>query len=155
MNPWQTPAAILQVRRILTSYRHWFGDELIPGALALEGEQLAEVAYRTQRTLLSHGPQADPILNYGNAATLALWGFSWSELIATPSRLTAEAMEREERQRFLEQVARHGYVANYRGIRIAKNGQRFWIEKAAVWNVLNEQGEKIGQAASFDRWKPV
>ena len=46
-----------------------------------------------------------------------------------------------------------GYVADYRGIRIAKNGQRFWIEQAAVWNVLDEQGGKIGQAASFSSWK--
>lgn len=153
MHPWQTPAAILQVRRILTSYRHWFGQDLLSGALALDGEQLAEAAYHAPFSLLSHGSQPDPILNYGNAATLALWGYSWEELTATPSRLTAEPMERSARQRFLEQVNSQGYVADYRGIRIAKNGQRFWIEQAAVWNVLDEQGEKIGQAASFSSWK--
>ncbi|WP_457437046.1 MEKHLA domain-containing protein [Pseudomonas sp. TE3786] len=155
MQPWQTPAAILQVRRLLTSYRHWFGHELIPGALALSAEQLAAVAYHAPATLLSHGNQADPILNYGNAATLALWGYSWEELTATPSRLTAEPMERSERQRFLEQVGSQGHVADYRGIRIARNGQRFWIEQAAVWNVLNEQGEQIGQAASFSEWQLI
>ena len=152
MHPWQTPAAILQVRRILSSYRHWFGHDLLPGVLDLRAEQLADAAYHADRTLLSHGTQADPVLNYGNAATLALWGYSWDELTATPSRLTAEPMERSDRQRFLEQVNSQGHVADYRGIRIAKNGQRFWIEQAGVWNVLDEQGEKIGQAASFDRW---
>ncbi|GLK87317.1 MEKHLA domain-containing protein [Pseudomonas turukhanskensis] len=155
MQPWKTPASILQVRRILTSYRHWLGHDLLSGALDLGAEQLADAAYYAPRTLLSHGNQGDPVLNYGNAATLALWGYSWDELTATPSRLTAEPMERSERQRFLEQVSSQGHVTDYRGVRIAKNGQRFWIEKAAVWNVLDEQGEKIGQAASFDSWKLI
>jgi PAS domain-containing protein len=155
MQPWQTPASILHVRRILTSYRHWFGHDLIPGALGLSADAMAEAAYHAPRTLLSHGKQTDPVLNYGNAATLALWGYSWDELTATPSRLTAEPMERSERQRFLEQVRTQGHVADYRGIRIAKNGQRFWIEQAAVWNVLDEHGEHIGQAASFDTWKLI
>lgn len=153
MHPWQTPASILQLRRVLTSYRHWLGKDLLPGALSLSGEQLAEAAFTAPFTLLSHGNQADPILNYGNAATLDLWGYSWDELTATPSRLTAEPMERSERQRFLEQVSAHGFVADYRGIRIGKSGQRFWIEQATVWNVLDEHGEKVGQAASFSAWK--
>lgn len=71
MHPWQTPASILQLRRVLTSYRHWLGKDLLPGALRLSGEQLAEAAFTAPFTLLSHGNQADPILNYGNAATLA------------------------------------------------------------------------------------
>jgi hypothetical protein len=153
MRPWQSPAALLHVQRILSSYRHWFGHDLLPGTYGLSGQHLAEAAYHANRVLLAHGNQADPILNYGNAATQNLWGYSWEELTATPSRLTAEPMERGDRQRFLEQVNSRGHVADYRGIRVAKNGQRFWIEQAAVWNVLDEQGEKIGQAASFTSWK--
>jgi len=152
MHPWQTPATVQQVRRLLASYQHWLGEELLPGALQLSDSQLAEAAFNAPFTLLSHGHQADPILNYGNAAVLELWGYSWDELTTTPSRLTAEPMERSERQGFLEQVSRHGYVADYRGIRIAKTGQRFWIEQATVWNVLDEQGDTIGQAATFSSW---
>lgn len=155
MHPWQAPSTIQQLRRILSSYQHWLGHELLPGALALNDSQLAEAAFNAPFTLLSHGNQADPVLNYGNAATLKLWGYSWDELTTTPSRLTAEPMERSERQRFLEQVSLNGYVADYRGIRIGKSGQRFWIEQATVWNVLDEQGEKIGQAASFSTWRMI
>lgn len=152
MQPWQTPAAAQQLRRILSSYQHWLGHELLPGALQLSDSQLSRAVFNAPVTLLSHGNQADPVLNYGNAATLDLWGYSWDELTATPSRLTAEPMERSERQRFLEQVTAHGYVADYRGIRIGKSGRRFWIEQATVWNVLDERGETVGQAASFSAW---
>jgi hypothetical protein len=152
---WQSPQSITQVRRILSSYERWIGKELLPGALKLPDVQLAETVYHAPRAILSHGTQADPVLNYGNEFTLKLWEFTWEELTATPSRLTAEPMERSERQRFLDQVTKNGYVADYRGIRISKSGKRFWIENAIVWNLVDEHGEKIGQAATFEKWTAV
>ena len=32
-------------------------------------------------------------------------------------------------------------------------GRRFFIEQACVWNVLDAELKKIGQAASFSRWR--
>ncbi|MEC9115836.1 MAG: MEKHLA domain-containing protein, partial [Planctomycetota bacterium] len=46
-----------------------------------------------------------------------------------------------------------GFVDDYQGIRIATTGERFLIERAIVWNVLNDQGQQVGQAAAFDHWQ--
>jgi hypothetical protein len=75
--------------------------------------------------VVSHGTEADPVLNYGNAAALALWEMSWEELTRTPSRLTAEAPNREERAKLLEAVTRRGFIDDYSGVRISKTGRRF------------------------------
>ena len=72
--------------------------------------------------LVSHGTEADPVLNYGNDAAQALWEMSWAELTRTPSRLTAEAPNREERARLLEAVTRQGFIDDYSGVRILKTG---------------------------------
>ena len=52
----------------------------------------------------SHGLQDDPILNYGNQVALDLWEMNWEQFTQTPSRLTAEPVNREERARMLEQA---------------------------------------------------
>jgi hypothetical protein len=91
-------------------------------------------------------------LNYGNAAALALWEMSWTELTATPSRLTAEAPNREERARLLAAVTSNGFIDDYSGIRISKNGRRFRIAQATVWNLISTDGKLCGQAAMFSRW---
>ncbi len=93
------------------------------------------------------------MLNYGNATALTLWEMSWEELTRTPSRYTAEAPNREERARLLEAVTRDGFIDNYAGVRVSKNGRRFRIAQATVWNLLNEAGVYCGQAAKFDTWE--
>ena len=103
--------------------------------------------------LVSHGTEADPVLNYGNAAALALWEMSWAELTRTPSRLTAEAPNRAERARLLAAVTARGFIDDYSGIRISKTGRRFIISQATVWNLLTEQGKPYGQAAMFGAWE--
>ena len=133
------------------SFQHWTGRELLPGRHA--GPQLATGIYHAPFVLVSHGTEADPILNYGNQAALNLWEMTWAELTRTPSRLTAEAPNREERARLLAQVTRHGFIDNYSGVRISKSGRRFRIHQAIVWNLLTEAGEPAGQAAMFERWE--
>ncbi|ACC74896.1 MEKHLA domain-containing protein [Paraburkholderia phymatum] len=97
--------------------------------------------------LLAHNSADDPVFVYGNRRAQSLFGYDWDELTALPSRLSAEAPERSERQAFLDQVTRNGYVSGYRGVRIAKTGQRFWIERATVWQLIDEHGKLHGQAA--------
>ena len=77
---------------------------------------------------------------------------TWEELTRTPSRLTAEAPNREERARLLEAVTRNGFIDNYSGVRISKTGRRFRIDRATVWNLLTPAGQPCGQAAMFDQW---
>ena len=133
------------------SFKHWTGRELLPGVAP--GEALVTGLFDAPFVLVSHGTEADPILNYGNQSALNLWEMTWAELTRTPSRLTAEAPNREERARLLAQVTRHGFIDNYSGVRISKSGRRFRIHQAIVWNLLTEAGEPAGQAAMFERWE--
>ena len=117
--------------------------------------ELAQRVFEAPFVLVSHGTEADPILNYGNAAALALWEMTWEELTRTPSRLTAEAPNREERARLLDAVTRRGFIDDYSGVRISKSGRRFRISRATVWNLLTETNQPCGQAAMFDKWELV
>jgi hypothetical protein len=127
------------------------GRELIErsGDPADEARRLFEAPF----VVVSHGTQADPILNYGNRTALELWETDFASLTAMPSRLTAEAPERAERARLLERTARDGYVDDYRGVRISTSGRRFLIEQAIVWNLVDAAGRPVGQAATFAHWK--
>jgi len=141
------------VMRLLCSYKRWTGKDLIPPPLD------AESACLTLKTapfvLVSHGVEEDPILNYGNDLALQLWEMDWKRFTQTPSRLTAEAPNREERARLLDQVSRFGYIEDYSGVRISASGRRFIIEKAVVWNVMDESEKYCGQAATFSQWTPL
>jgi PAS domain S-box-containing protein len=101
--------------------------------------------------VLAHNTDADPMFIYANRAAQACFGYDWDEIIQLPSRLSAEAPDRAERQRLLDAVAKDGLISNYRGLRIAKSGQRFWIENATVWQLIDEAGRLHGQAAMFQK----
>ena len=60
--------------------------------------------------------------------------------LCTPSRLTAEAPNREERARLLAAVTTRGFIDDYSGIRISNTGRRFRIAQATVWNLLMNVG---------------
>lgn len=139
------------VARLLASLRHWTGRNLVAPTLSPE-EQSREV-FHAPFVLLSHDAAADPILNYANETGLRLFGLSWEELVVMPSRLTAEAPEQAERARLLAHVADRGFIDDYCGMRIAKDGRSFFIEQATVWNLLDEHGGFYGQAASFSSWR--
>jgi hypothetical protein len=102
--------------------------------------------------VVSHGMQTDPVLNYGNRMALTLWEMTWEQLIETPSRLTAEPVNRAEREWMLEQARVRGYLDTYKGVRISRSGRRFLVEGAIVWNVLDAHRQQIGQAATFAHW---
>jgi len=113
--------------------------------------------FSNSRVVVSHGTQQSaegPILNYGNAAALGLWGASWEQFTTTPSRYTAEPMQREVRDAFMKQVTENGIVEDYSGVRISADGKkRFKIVDAVVWNVLDAKGTYRGQAATFDKFE--
>lgn len=105
--------------------------------------------------LLSHGTEADPVLNYGNRLALQLWEMSWEKFTSMPSRLTAEPMAREDRERLLADAKRQGYSDGYRGVRIASSRRRFEIQEAIIWSLIDEEGNYRGQAATFAKWRPL
>jgi PAS domain S-box-containing protein len=105
--------------------------------------------------LLAHDTSDDPCFVYANLAAQRRFGYSWDEFVGMPSRLSAEAPEREERERFMSSVREKGFVDDYRGVRITKSGERFWIQDATVWNLLDADGVVRGQAARVPRWTGV
>ncbi len=141
------------IRWLLDSYAFWLNQELIERTGTLEEQ--SERLFLAPFVVLSHARAEDPILNYGNQQALDLWEMSWQEFTATPSRLTAEPLNRTERARMLEQAAARGFITDYQGVRISRTGRRFLVKQATLWNVLDDRGGKQGQAACFARWIPL
>ncbi|TVY11776.1 MEKHLA domain-containing protein [Paenibacillus cremeus] len=137
-------------RLLYDSFLRWTGKALIQ---ASPNASLKDQLFQSSTVILSHGTEPDPVLNYGNQAALSLWEMPWETFTGTPSRLTAEPMERQERARFFENVTRDGYVDNYTGIRISLSGRRFYIMQATVWNLIDEQNQYRGQAATFSDFR--
>lgn len=140
-----------QALRIVRSFRHWLGYDLLgPG---IPDEEVARRLFEAPFVQVSHGTEADPVLNYGNRMALQLWGVDFETLTQMPSRLTAEPMERSERARMLERVSTRGFIDDYAGVRISHGGRRFRIENAIVWNLIDADGSPAGQAAMFREWQ--
>ena len=141
------------VQRMLDSYRHWTGKDLVArsGDATIDAKTLFDAPF----VVVSHGTQANPILNYGNQTALNLWELNWERLTRMPSRETAEPMHRDEREQFMARVRRDGFLSDYEGIRIASSGRRFRIQNALIWNILDEKKSVCGQAATFSTWTYV
>lgn len=70
-----------------------------------------------------------------------------------PSRKSVAAVDHEERDRLLAEGAAKGFVTNYSGVRTSSSGQRFYIKDILLWNVLDEQNQRCGQAAFFSKYQ--
>jgi len=120
--------------------------------LLAPGQDVAWLYSDAPFAVLAHNTDADPMFVYANRTAQSCFEYSFDEFLTVPSRLSAEAPNRDERQRLLDAVARNGFIDNYRGLRIAKSGRRFWIEGGIVWELRDENGERRGQAALFTSW---
>ena len=147
---WLRPWVLQWTQDILDSYVRLVKTELISreGTFLEQAEQL----FANPFVVASHGLQDDPILNYGNETALELWEMDWEQFTQTPSRLTAEPVNQEERARMLEQAKIQGYISDYRGVRISSTGKRFLVERATVWTIQKPDGTPLGQAATFSDW---
>lgn len=147
---WKQPEWVRHTQLLLDSYRRWMKQELIDrsGSELEQSQRLFEAPF----VVVSHGAQADPILNYGNRTALELWEMDVDTLTSTPSRLTAEPVHRDERARLLARTVEFGFVDDYHGTRISSTGRRFRIEQAIVWNLVDADDVYRGQAATFSRW---
>ena len=130
------------------SYERLVGESLAPTGLG-PVEAARWLYEQAPFCVLAHNTAEDPRFVYANRAAQACFGFDWEEMTRLPSRLSAEAPNRAERQRLIEAVARDGYATGYRGLRIAKSGRRFWIEQGTVWQLTDAAGVTHGQAATF------
>lgn len=148
--PWIDPAVIEWSQLLLNSFRRWTGRELLERAG--DPSYQAHALFLSPFVVVSHGAEEDPLLNYGNQMALDLWELPWDQFVQTPSRLTAEPINRAEREWMLEQAKVRGCVDTYRGVRITSTGRRFLVDNARIWNVVDAQGQRVGQAASFAQW---
>lgn len=136
--------------RLLASHRRLTGRELLPPAAT--PELTARRLYEAPFVVLAHDAAADPLFIYANRAAQRRFAMTREQIVGLPSRLSAEPLVREERQRLLERVAAQGFIDDYRGVRIDAHGRRFEIRRATVWNLLDASGAIVGQAAAFSEW---
>ena len=137
---------------LLSNYRRWLRRDLSPSLFAKENLSEAEALFTADFALVSHGVEADPLFNYGNQTALRLFGLEWESLFCLPSRKSAKMSDRRERARLLDAVRTQGFIDDYTGIRISASGRRFRIDRATVWNLVDQDGRYRGQAACFDAW---
>jgi hypothetical protein len=147
---WTHPIVVEWTQLLLNSFHHWTKRELLERV----GDQnyQAHALFQSPFVVVSHGMEEDPLLNYGNHIALELWEMTWEQLVMTPSRLTAEPVNRAEREWMLEQARTRGHLDTYQGVRMTSTGRRFLVENAVIWNVLDGQGQRVGQAATFAQW---
>jgi MEKHLA domain-containing protein len=133
----------LQARLLASSYHR------LTGRLLFGVEESPRALFEAPFGLVSHNTAPVPVFNYGNQTALAAFEMSWPEFIRLASRDSAETVNQQERELLMRKVREDGFVDNYRGIRISSSGRRFWIERATIWNVVDELGVYRGQAAIF------
>lgn len=149
----------VHARLLARSFSRLTGRELIPamtGAADCAPTPAADLGRRLFEApfaVLSHGLGSDPCFTYGNGTALALFEATWAELLAMPSRLSAEPVAQAERARLLARVRDHGFIDDYSGVRISRSGRRFLIRRAVVWTLLDAAGTGCGQAAAFADWQ--
>jgi PAS domain-containing protein len=137
---------------LVSSYRRLLRVD--PPFLAPGAHADARWLYRNASAcVLAHNTDLDPHFIYANKAAQRLFEYDWDEFVSLPSRLSAEAPNREERQRLLERVDRDGFATGYSGVRIAKSGRRFRMEDGVLWQLRAEDGNLRGVAATFARWR--
>lgn len=124
-------------------------ERLVGSALVPAGAGPAWLYREAPFGVLAHDGAPDPRFVYANVAAQTAFRYPWEQLVGLPSRLSAEPDARAERRRLLDAVARDGFIDDYRGRRVTSTGERFWIEGATVWNVVDAHGARVGQAARF------
>lgn len=132
------------------SYQRLVGRTLVP-----DGADAAWLYADAPFAVLAHDGSDDPKFIYANTCAQACFEYGWDEITKLPSRLSAEPADRAKRQALLDAVARRGFMAGYKGVRVAKSGRRFAIEAGIVWELIDASGIRHGQAATFSSWRNV
>lgn len=139
-----------ETRLILANYRRLLGEDLV------DGHGVEPLFFAPRIVLAAAGTYGgDHVFTYANKAALDLFEASWDQLVGLPSSQSAEPAHRDERRRLLDEVGERGYIRDYSGVRVSRTGRRFRILQATVFNLLDERGTYVGQAATFTGWEPL
>ena len=144
---YRDPACAARIALIGESHLRLTGRTLIAA-----GDDPLTALWRSPAVIVAHGTEADPLFFFANRAALDRFETTVEQFLGSPSRLSAEAPLRDERQALLDRVTRDGFIADYAGVRISARGRRFRIEQALVWNLIDPAGLIHGQAACFSHW---
>lgn len=141
---YREPERAWLIALVAQSYERLLGSPLVNA-----GTDVVAALWHAPFAVVAHGTEADPLFFFGNVRALDAFETDVAAFTAMPSRLSAEAPLREERQALLNRVTAHGFIRDYSGVRISATGRRFTIKNAIVWNLLDEGGRNHGQAATF------
>jgi len=136
-------------RLMCDSFVRFVGRDLVRDPVAAARWLYEEASFG----LLAHDADDDPLFIYANRTAQKCFEYSWDEFVRLPSRLSARPDAQEDRDRLLADVRARNFAEGYRGLRIAKSGRRFWIEDVVMWNLIDRDGNRHGQAAIFPRWQ--
>jgi MEKHLA domain-containing protein len=136
-------------RLMCDSFAQFVGKDLVPDSQPAARWLYEEAPFG----LLAHDAGEDPLFIYANRTAQACFEYSWDEFVGLPSRASAEAGAQEDRDRLLAKVNERNFADGYRGLRTAKSGRRFWIEDLVMWNLVDGDDNRRGQAAMFPRWQ--
>jgi hypothetical protein len=134
-------------QRLLDSFQYWTGRSLLD--VSGDAHDRARQLFEAPFALMSHNTAADPIFNYGNRRALLQFGYTWAEFTQLPSRYSAEPIAQEERSALLAVSRSQGIIENFQAIRIDRWGKPFTITNGILWNLMDEKGAYIGQAATY------
>ncbi|WP_371660887.1 MEKHLA domain-containing protein [Streptomyces sp. NBC_00280] len=137
---------------LLDSHARIVGTPLLPERPAPD-EEAARILYEEAPFgLLAHDTSGDPLFVYANCTAQACFEYSWEEFIGLPSRLSALPSGQRDREALLGAVAERHFASGYRGLRVAKSGRRFWVGDLTMWDLIDDAGARVGQAAAFRSW---
>jgi len=140
------------LRSIVTSHLRLTGSSLGgPSTISHPEKLLCWLDEAAPFGLLAHDSAVDPRFTYANATARQWFGYSRSELIGMYSRLSAGEEQQDDRDALLSSVAARGFATGYRGRRVHKGGWSFLIEDVTMWNVSDDAGHHLGQAALLPR----
>ncbi|WP_031238821.1 MEKHLA domain-containing protein [Asticcacaulis sp. AC466] len=155
MPPFLIPAVSAYNRLMAQSFHRFTGQFIVPDAAVLPDHELARALFDAPQAIVSHGIEADPIFRYANAQALELWEMDWAAFTRLPSRLSAEGTPdiQSDRDALLRAALETGGIDYYAGVRVSANGQRFEIRNTVLWNVVDTEGVRHGQAAFIRDWR--
>ena len=141
------------IQWLLDSHALWLKRELIDrgGGIEAQSQRLFQAPF----VVVSHADSDDPILNYGNRQALDLWEMDWPEFTATPSRLTAEPVNRDERARMLRRVEAHASSPTTGAFACrARAGVSSWsaLPCGTLWTSAAPDGDRPPPSPGGRRW---
>lgn len=141
---YRQPERAARIALVAESYERLLGASLVDPT-----DDPVAALWASPKAIVAHGTESDPIFFFGSAAALHAFETDADAFVQMPSRLSAEAPLREERQALLDRVTANGFIDDYAGMRISAKGKRFRIGPAVVWNLIDADGQRHGQAACF------